>query len=75
VTAIDLPESGRSRTATRGQHRPKIVTTLSRRVREIASFWNFVSTENTRYQWMSRQCVQLLGNFAGNPKSPTAPTA
>jgi hypothetical protein len=27
----------------------------------IASFWNFVSTDNTRYQWMSRQCVQSLG--------------
>jgi hypothetical protein len=30
---------------------------------------NYVSTDNTRYQWMSRQCAQLLGRFAGNSKS------
>jgi hypothetical protein len=26
------------------------------------------STDNTRYQGMSRQCVQLLGMLAGNSK-------
>jgi hypothetical protein len=47
---------------------------LSRHVCETAFFWNFVSTDSTRYRWMSRQCVQLLGKFAGNLKSRTAPT-
>jgi hypothetical protein len=31
-----------------------------------------VSTDDTRYQRISHQCLRLLGNFLGNSKNPTA---